>query len=53
MVTGKDPDGRLAGTLAATMYAVQAGAAIVRVHDVAETRDMLLVLKELQKYGTL
>ena len=51
--TGKPPEGRLAGTLAATMYAVQAGAAIVRVHDVAETRDMLLVLKELQKYGTL
>ena len=51
-ITGAPAEGRLAGTLAATMYAVQLGAAIVRVHDVAETRDMLTVLKELQKYGT-
>ncbi len=51
-VTGGFPEQRLAGTLAATMYAVQKGASIVRVHDVAETRELLLVLKELQKYGT-
>ena len=51
-VTGGSPEQRLAGTLAATMYAVQQGASIVRVHDVAETRELLLVLKELQKYGT-
>lgn len=51
-VTGEAPEKRLAGTLAATMYAVQRGASIVRAHDVAETRELLLVLKELQKYGT-
>ena len=51
-VTGGSPEQRLAGTLAATMYAVQQGASIVRAHDVAETRELLLVLKELQKYGT-
>ena len=51
-VTGEAPEKRLTGTLAATVYAVQQGASIVRVHDAAETRELLLVLKELQKYGT-
>ena len=51
-VTGGSPEKRLSGTLAATMYAVQQGALIVRVHDVAETKELLLVLKELQRYGT-
>lgn len=51
-LTGGAPEKRLAGTLAATMYAVQRGASIVRVHDVAETRQLLLVLGELQRYGT-
>jgi len=51
-ITGGRPETCLAGTLAATMYAVQRGASIVRVHDAAETREMLLTLKELQKYGT-
>ena len=50
-VTGQAPEQRLTGTLAATMYAVQQGASIVRVHDAAETRELLLVLKELRKYG--
>ena len=35
---------RLAASLAGAMVAVQNGANIVRVHDVAETRDMLEVL---------
>lgn len=47
----KTADTCLTGTLAAEMYAVQQGAAVVRVHDVGETRDMLLMLRELQKYG--
>lgn len=50
-LTGGTAEKRLTGTLAATMYAVQHGASVVRVHDVAETRQMLLVLKELQRYG--
>ena len=35
---------RLAGTLAAVGWAVEAGARLVRAHDVAETRDFLTVL---------
>ncbi|HET8672792.1 MAG TPA: dihydropteroate synthase [Thermoleophilaceae bacterium] len=42
-VTGRGPRDRLAGTLAAVGEGVDAGAAILRVHDVAETRDYLRV----------
>jgi len=42
-ITGREPAGRLAGTLAAVGWAADAGAAIVRVHDVAETADFLRV----------
>ncbi len=42
------PEDRLAGTLATNMVAVMAGASILRVHDVAATRDMLLVLENLK-----
>ena len=42
-VTGRAPDERLAGTLAAVAWAVDAGAGIVRVHDVREVRDLLAV----------
>ena len=47
---GRDssPEDRLAGTLATNMVAVMAGASILRVHDVAATRDMLLVLENLK-----
>ncbi len=45
-ITGKAIEGRLAGTLAANMIAVQNGAKIVRVHDTVETVDMLKILKE-------
>lgn len=39
-VTGRtDPGDRLAGSLAATAIAVLGGAALIRTHDVAETRD--------------
>src|SRR4029079_13996849 len=40
---GRHPAGRPAGTLAAVGWAADAGAAIVRVHDVAETADFLRV----------
>ncbi|MGH8171705.1 MAG: dihydropteroate synthase [Rhodanobacteraceae bacterium] len=39
----KNPDERAAGSAAAALIAVQNGAAIVRVHDVAITRDALAV----------
>ncbi|MCO5108335.1 MAG: dihydropteroate synthase [Burkholderiaceae bacterium] len=42
-LTGRPADRRLAGSLAAMLAAVARGAAIVRVHDVAESRDALRV----------
>ncbi len=38
-LTGKGIDGRMAGSLAGMLMAVERGAMIVRVHDVAETVD--------------
>lgn len=46
-ITGREVDDRLSGTIAANLVAVQEGAAFLRVHDVAETRDMLETLKAL------
>ncbi|QQS31960.1 MAG: dihydropteroate synthase [Acidobacteriota bacterium] len=37
------PEKRLAGSLAAALYAVERGAAIVRTHDVKETADALRI----------
>ena len=42
-ITGRPPAERLPGTLAAAAWAVDAGAAILRVHDVAAVRDVLAV----------
>ena len=42
-ITGRPPAERLAGTLAAAAWAAGAGAAILRVHDVAAVRDALAV----------
>jgi dihydropteroate synthase len=42
-ITGRPPAQRLAGTLAAATWAADAGAAILRVHDVAAVRDALAV----------
>jgi dihydropteroate synthase len=46
-ITGRAPAARLAGTLAAVGWAADTGAAIVRVHDVAETVDFLRVRRVL------
>jgi dihydropteroate synthase len=42
-ITGRPPRARLAGTLAAVGYGVDAGAHMLRVHDVAEVADYLAV----------
>jgi dihydropteroate synthase len=42
-ITGREPADRLAATLAAVGWAADAGAAIVRVHDVAAVSDYLAV----------
>ncbi|NLA31966.1 MAG: dihydropteroate synthase [Methanomicrobiales archaeon] len=46
---GREPEGRLAGTLALTMDLVRQGAAVVRSHDVAETADLLQVHEKMRK----
>ena len=48
-LTGRDAGDRLAGSVAAALFAVQRGAAIVRVHDVAATRDALAVWSAVNK----
>ena len=47
-ITGKPVSERLAGSLALAGVAVNLGAHIVRVHDVAETRDLLDVYAALK-----
>ena len=42
-LTGRDIEHRAAGSAAAALIAVQKGVLIVRVHDVAETRDALAI----------
>ena len=48
-ITGREVDDRLAGSLATAILAQQAGAAIIRVHDVAETVDALRVIRHLSE----
>jgi len=50
-MTGRAAADRLSGTLAANLVSVQNGATFVRVHDVAQTRDTLSVLQEIQTRG--
>jgi dihydropteroate synthase len=47
-ITGRGPRDRLAGTLAAVGEGVDAGAAVLRVHDVAATVDFLRVRSVLR-----
>ncbi len=49
MITGKPVGERLAASIAAALLAVQHGANILRVHDVAETKDALAVWQAPQK----
>ncbi len=44
---GAAVEDRLGGSIAAALYAAQQGAQILRVHDVAETRQALMVQKAL------
>lgn len=46
-LTGREVAGRVAGSITAAALAAQTGVAIVRVHDVAETRDALKVTTAL------
>lgn len=44
-ITGRPVEARLPASLAAAVLAAQRGARIIRVHDVAETRDALAVMQ--------
>jgi dihydropteroate synthase len=46
----RDINNRLAGSLAGALLAVQQGSQIVRVHDVAETVDVIKVLQEVNLF---
>ena len=50
-LTGRGPRARLAGTLAAVGHGVDAGAHVLRVHDVAEVADFLAVRATLAGTG--
>jgi dihydropteroate synthase len=49
-ITGREVDGRAAGSAAAALLAVERGARIVRVHDVAATRDALAVHEAMRRF---
>ncbi len=48
-ITGREPAQRVHASVAAALLAVQNGAHMVRVHDVAATRDALAVLAALRQ----
>jgi dihydropteroate synthase len=50
-ITGKPVDQRLAGSIAAALAGVARGAAIIRVHDVAATKDALDVWQAVEDGG--
>jgi dihydropteroate synthase len=50
-VSPSNPQQRIGGSIAANMLAVLGGAAIVRVHDVAETVQALRVMAAIQSHG--
>jgi dihydropteroate synthase len=52
-ITGRGVDDRLAGSLAAMLAGVAAGARLVRVHDVAATRDALAVWSAIDAARTV
>ena len=47
-LTGREVTERMPASVAAALLAAQAGAAVVRVHDVAATVDALKVLQALE-----
>ena len=50
-ITGKPVADRVSASVAAALLAVECGAALVRVHDVAATRDALLVLNAIEGHS--
>ena len=50
-LTGRTPRERLPGSLTAAVLALERGARVLRVHDVAETRDALCVWQAVRETG--
>ena len=50
---GEPPDGRLAGSLAAALAGLDRGGQVLRVHDVAETRQAVAVWQGLRDAAML
>ena len=50
-ITGKAVADRVSASVAAALLAAERGAALVRVHDVAATRDALLVLNAIERHS--
>jgi len=50
-ITGRSVGERLAASIAAALLAVQHGATILRVHDVAATRDALACSRDGRSRG--
>jgi dihydropteroate synthase len=48
-ITGRPVEQRLAASVAAALIAAQKGAKILRVHDVAATRDALAVWSAIEQ----
>ena len=51
-LTNRPPEGRLAGSIGAAVFAAMHGAAMVRVHDVEETVDALRVVRAIEEGET-
>ena len=47
-ITGRPVEQRLAGSIAFAVLAAQAGSDVIRVHDVAETRDALAIVQAVE-----
>jgi dihydropteroate synthase len=50
-ITGKGTDDRLTASVVMAALAAQAGASILRVHDITETADALAVVNALENYN--
>ncbi|HOL42043.1 MAG TPA: dihydropteroate synthase [Methanospirillum sp.] len=48
-ITGQVPAGRLAGTLAVTSRLIEAGASVIRAHDIPETRDVITCVMKMMR----
>ena len=49
-VLDKPPEGRLIGTVTASLLAYQQGADIIRVHDVSAMRDSMLIMQAYNRF---